>query len=197
MPMRFTYQPKKAVAVIRFFAESRVPELTKGKANKLIFLSDKLHLVRFGRPITGDWYAALPHGPVPSATDDMLDAFEANQLSGSDVLASEVYLERRFQYPRLVSNGESKTPAEQLSSSDLSVLQEVLEHFGAKTFTELRALTHEMPAYEKAWVNRSGNRAEMQFEDFFEEDENAIAGVMAEAIENCKLRAAFPEPVWE
>jgi uncharacterized phage-associated protein len=193
------YQPKKSVAAIRFLAENKVPELTKGKINKLLFLADKLHLVRFGRPITGDWYAAMLHGPVPSATDNLLDAFEENRTGqpGVDLLATEVLLDRGFLYPRFVCEGQSSTPVEQLSSSDLSVLEEIIDRFGAKTFTELRAITHEMPAYERGWEARTGNRGEMKFEDFFEEDENAISGVMAEAIENCKLHAEFPEPVWD
>ena len=196
--IQFEYRPRKSIGLICLLAELKVPELTKGKVNKLVFLADKLHLVRYARPITGDWYAAMPHGPVPSHTDNLLDAFEANVRSPEvDLLSTYVYLDRKFQYPRLISLGQSQIPQQELSASDISVLQEAVAQYGRKTFLELRALTHEMPAYERAWEARTGNRGEIRFEDLFEEDENAIAGVMDEALENCRLQQAFPEPVWD
>ena len=63
---------------------------------------------------------------------------------------------------------------------------------------ELRAITHELPAWEKAWESRgNGRSAAMNFEDFFEEDEEAIPGAREEALENSALRSVFPEAGWE
>ena len=36
-----------------------------------MFLAEKYHLVRYGRPITGDRYDAMKDGPVPSFTYDL------------------------------------------------------------------------------------------------------------------------------
>ncbi len=38
--------------------------------------------------------------------------------------------------------------------------------------------------------------ATMKYEAFFEEEEEALAGVKEEMIENAKLRELFPEPTW-
>ena len=199
MPIQFDFHPKKAIAAIRFLAECEVPDLTKEKANKLIFLADKAHLVRFARPITGSTYAALPHGPVPSQIDNLLDELEADQISSANaqLLASEVCLDRRFRYPRLVARGTTQTAIEQLSPSDISVFREILKRFSGMDFSQLRAITHEMPAYERAWESRTGNRGWMKFEDLFEEDENAVLGALEEATENWKIRSQFPEPCWD
>lgn len=196
--MHFVYRSKKSIAAIRLLADLKIPELTKGKTNKLIFLADKLHLVTFGRPITGDWYAAMQHGPVPSHTDNLLDDLENGKRSPDvDLLSTQISLDRHYQYPRITATGESDLPARELSDSDIEAIRETVRHYGSRTFSELRGLTHEMPAYEKAWGARTGNRGEMTFEDLFEEDEDAIAGVMQEAIENCRIRDSFPEPVWD
>jgi len=197
--MRFVYKPRKAIAAIRFIADHNVPELTKGKVNKLLFLADKLHLVRFARPITGDWYAAMPHGPVPSETDNLMDAFEAQNFEhpGVEPLAREISLDRTYTYPRLAPSGPSLSPEAELSPSDKSVLSEIIDHFGSKSFSELRSITHEMPAYEKAWGSRTGNRGTIEFEDLFEEDENAVVGALEEAVENAKLRSVLSEPLWD
>ena len=37
-----------------------------------MYLADKEHLVRHGRPIVGDHYHKLPHGPIPTRGLDML-----------------------------------------------------------------------------------------------------------------------------
>jgi hypothetical protein len=41
---------------------------------KVLFFADVNHLNNYGRPIVGDDYVALPHGPVPQTTYDILKA---------------------------------------------------------------------------------------------------------------------------
>lgn len=160
------------------------------RACKLLFLADKLHLVRYGRTITGDRYFAMDHGPVPNRILDLLKLF----IDDPDLpwLSSVLVIDRAYQNPRF----HPTLPLEfgNLSQSDLEALDETLTRYGSMTFDVLKALTHEMVAYQKAWDNRQGrNSVPMDFEDFFEEDSDAIAGVLAEAIENSQLRKAFPE----
>lgn len=200
MPLEFRFESKKAIAAVVLLVREGVPELTKGKTAKLLFLADKRHLVQYGRPITGDWYAALPHGPVPSATVNMLDLLENGYLADPDVasLAGQVGIDRRFQYPRLMLGQVTAGPENFLSKTEVASIKTIAAEYGAKSFTELRAITHEMPAYERAWQNRgTSQRGTMEFEDFFEEDENAVACIKQEMMENARLRRAFPEPVWE
>src|SRR4051812_34811550 len=68
MPVEFKLDMEKVIATTLFLAGKNLPELTEGKLLKLMFLADKYHLVRYGRPITGDRYEAMNHGPVPSWT---------------------------------------------------------------------------------------------------------------------------------
>ena len=70
--LEFKFQPLKAIAAIEVLALRNVPELSKYKIAKLIFLADKLHLVQYGRTITGDKYCAMEHGPVPSSVYALL-----------------------------------------------------------------------------------------------------------------------------
>ena len=191
MAVRFEFDAEKAIAVVCQIASARLPGLTKGKICKLIFLADRLHLVRYGRPITGDDLCAMDHGPVPSKTLNLLSAFE---LEADDPnvgrLAQFVALDRRFLYPHFQSIREPEM--ESLSPSDLKVLDEVIRDHGGKTFKELRALTHDFEAYKKAWEARTSNREFMRFEDLFEdEDPDAIDGAKEEMLENSLLREAF------
>jgi hypothetical protein len=78
-----------------------------------------------------------------------------------------------------------------LSHSDIQALEETLKKHGDKTFDELKSLTHEMPAYRKAWGDGESRNPAMMYEDLFTEDGDAMSGVLEEMIENYELRQAF------
>lgn len=64
---------KKAVQALNFYADAEGGKINKMKALKLIWLSDRLHLRKFGRPILNDTYLAMPYGPVASGTKDLAE----------------------------------------------------------------------------------------------------------------------------
>jgi uncharacterized phage-associated protein len=194
MAVAFTFDFEKASAALLYLASRNLPAFDKGKACKLLYLADKLHLVRYGRPITGDRYWALEHGPVPSAVLNLINDVEKKQLSGQGVqaLAEALELDRTFENPRF--RARQKPNMDLLSKSDVDVLDRVADSFGSKTFAELRALTHETVAYQRAWTGKPADKgsAPMAFEDFFDEDADAIAGAREEMLENDALRKSFP-----
>ena len=199
-PVRFDFDAEKAVAVIAYLA-SRVEEVTsfdKYKAGKLIFLADKYHLVRYGRPILGDEYRALEFGPVPQGAMDMLHALidPERQYTGAGLEHPRraVEVDTSFRYPKLRARGQADTEA--LSSSEMKALRHIVKLHGRKSFEELKALTHETVAYKKALASRSpgAGMVTMSYEDFFDEDGDAIEGAFEEMIENDALRKAFPRP---
>lgn len=195
----FDFKPEKAIEAIVYLASDseRVTNFDKYKAAKLLFLADKFHLVRHGRPIVGDTYWAIKHGPTPGQTLNMIDAvLDAEAKSPSEIqLSSLLVIDRKYKYPRM--SAKNTATVECLSRSDLEALNHVMALHGHKTFDELKMLTHKMVAYDKAWSTKpkTSQRAEMSYDDFFEEDSDALAGAREEMIENDLLRKAFPSPV--
>lgn len=183
--VKFDFDAEKSAAAIVFLAAQGIPDLTKGKICKLIFLADKHHLVRFGRTVSGDRICAMQNGPVPSAILNILNSI----LSGLSSLQG-VSLNRAFRNPHF--EAERFDRGDFLSESDLEALSSVSETYGKKTFSELWRLTHDMPAYKNAWADKPDSSNPMAFEDFFEEDDEALTGAFEEMIENFKLREAFP-----
>jgi len=200
MAVMFLYDFDKAEAALVYLASNSeaVPAFDKYKAGKLLFLADKYHLVRYGRPILGDNYKALDYGPVPQQTLDVLhvlvgdqSAWRADVAKAVERLRKMLEVDHRFRYPRLSAR---VTPnLEALSISELRALEHVVSEHGKRTFDELKVLTHTMPAFRKAWAARGDALAvEMNYEDFFEEDPDAHAGAREEMLENDALRKAFP-----
>jgi uncharacterized phage-associated protein len=198
--VQFEFNADKAVAVIAYLA-SRPPEdltvLDKYKVGKLLFLADKYHLVRYGRPILGDEYRALEWGPVPQRALDMLHALLDKSKHPRDPqhvsrLLKTLKIDRTLENPRF----RAKAPGDLscLSRSEIMALDRIVSIHGRKSFPELLNLTHAMPAYRKPWSARTAGAkmAPMRYEDFFEEDADAIKGAFEEMIEDDALRKSFP-----
>lgn len=193
MAVQFEFDFDKALAALAYLASRDVPALDVYKLHKLLFLADKYHLVRYGRPITGDQYVAMEYGPVPSRTYDLLKAYvEGDRDEAVTRLAGFLELEQQYKYPRF--KAKAAYDAALFSQSDVSALERTVELFGDKTFEELKAITHEMPAFRRAWEARPADKKSvpMEFEAFFEEDSEAIGGAFEEMLENDSLRKAFP-----
>ncbi len=125
------------------------------KICKLLFFADKEHLLRYGRPITGDTYYKLEHGPIPSKG--------LNLLRGKVGATAAASVQEYF---RVVGN--TVKPKRQLdmsvfSNSDVKVLEDVKQRLGTLSASKLRRLSHDEPS----WKNSNDNQP-MAFELFFE-----------------------------
>jgi uncharacterized phage-associated protein len=190
MAVEFTFDRERAAAAVVYLAAQHIPDLSKGKICKLIFLADKHHLVRFGRPVTGDRICAMKDGPVPSNILTMLNrVLEDPGNPTVQLLSQHIFIDRQYIHPHF--QAERFTLAEFLSESDIDSLRETVERFGGKTFSELRSMTHEMGAYKNAWEDRVNNAPDMAFEDLFEDDDDALEGAREQMIETDSMRKVF------
>jgi len=193
MPVQFEFDFEKSKAAFVYLASKEVPGFDTYKVCKLLFLADKYHLVKYGRPITGDRYCALPYGPIPSTILDIIEKVIAGRIDDPHAasLSGALELDRRYQNPRF--KAKAAFDARKLSQSDLMALDHVVAQFGHMEFAELKAITHEMVAYKKAWHEKPEDRnaADMNFEEFFEEDSDAVAGAKEEMLEDDLLRKTF------
>jgi len=77
-------------------------------------------------------------------------------------------------------------------------LEECVDQIGRLTFSELRPISHDQPAYRNAWEKRgTANRHPMSFEDFFEDDPDSLVGVKESVIEDFLIRQRYPEPTFD
>lgn len=118
---------------------------------KILYLADKKHLEKYGSLILGDWYAALPFGPVASNSYDILkfvrgennynagapDAKEAFQLGNDDQIIPLREADTNF-----------------ISESDISCINEIIIEHGDKDFDALHAEVQDA-AYKAAPKNGS------------------------------------------
>jgi uncharacterized phage-associated protein len=194
LAVEFEFDLDRTLAAVTYLASKNVPDLTTYKLLKLVFLSDKYHLVKYGRTITGDKYCALEDGPVPSNVYNILKDVlgDRSQYEGSSAFKENLQIDKRFQYPHI--HAKKSFDVDELSRSDVAALDRAVEVFGKMDFFQLKAITHEMIAYKNAWKTQTPEDKKswpMAFEDFFEEDPNAIAGALDEMLETDFIRKAL------
>jgi uncharacterized phage-associated protein len=200
--IEFQFDFPRALAAITYIASKNIPDLTIYKLLKLIFLADKYHLIRHGRPITGDRYAALKDGPVPSHIYDVFKRQVVKENPWSDQARKFLeYLTVERSGKRAVFKARAPFNRDELSKSDIAALDKVIESFANFDYDSFWNFTHEMEAYKKGWNSRSFFKMSvpMKFEDFFAEglfgeDETFLAETKSEVIEDGLLRKALAEP---
>jgi uncharacterized phage-associated protein len=190
MPVRFDFDIEKAIAATIYIGsrEPRPTELTQAKLFKMLYFADRDHLVRYCRPITGDWYSAMKDGPVPSNFYDAFKHIDKGTSEDSRLLAKSIRLDKSHQYPWIEIQAELDPL--QLSLSDTQSLDRIAEEYGHMTFTRVRAIAHDTAAWANAWDKKheESDAAAMLFEDFFEDEANALAGAKEEMLENFGLK---------
>ena len=162
---------KKATQALNFFAVKKDGRINKMKAIKLIFLADKLHLRKYGRPIVGDSYLAMKFGPVGSQSKNVAEL--------SDRLPKEISIyARKYIKPTLDKKTFISVDAVDLdlfSKTDIECLNSVYEEFSDKDQFELAEITHKYPEWSKhKRILDSGKKksVSMNYNDFFLDSNN-------------------------
>lgn len=159
------FKLSKAVQALNYFAVKSKGNLNKMKALKLIWLSDRYHLRRYGRTITGDVYFALPFGPVASTTRDILEG--SSSLSDGELSYSNDYIESTSKY-NYKSKGE--LDAKVFSKTDIEVLDLIFSKYQELDQFQLSDLSHSFPEwkkYQSAIEQGIASRFEIDWNDFF------------------------------
>lgn len=162
---------KKTTQAINYFARKKEGQINKMKAIKLIYLADRYHIRKYGRPVIGDTYWAMKLGPVGSYTLNVANLSEANL--DRDCLR---YAREYVGHPRNDSKNQEmlskkEVDMEVFSQSDIEAFEKIYQEFGDKDQFELaRVITHRYPEwskFKKDIENGKTRRARMDYADFF------------------------------
>lgn len=163
-PVKLRPNYKKILESILFLineAERRNLYVTEYDIDKSIFLADVKHLNEYGRPITFDNFVAMAHGPVPSATRDVLQPsfrgkpFYKEAWPPWDREPSPVDGPKAFKFIR----PKRKENARALSQSDVAALTDALLVVKSLRFGGVKDYTHKHRAYLDAWVENGARGA--------------------------------------
>jgi len=148
---------REAIVCVIREADSRDLSVSQFDILKTLFVADKEHLNKYGRPITFDEYVAMPDGPVPSLAYDLLkDALEAQREAGIESplwkSMSDGGKKKRFFEASRDSSDDI------LSESDVEELIAALIKIKSWGYKKTWDYVHADPAYIEAWEKRGNSQ---------------------------------------
>lgn len=158
---------KKITQALNFLArENSNKRINKLKAIKLLWLADRYHLRKYGRPITWDIYEAMLLGPVGSIAKDIAE--QSQFLDDDEKEYASKYIKPVNKY-----TFESAQPVDPkvFSASDITALKFVVNNYGSWDKYALKDLTHKYPEwkkYEELLTSGAVLKVRMEYKDFFD-----------------------------
>lgn len=141
--MRTRFREDKTTQAAAQLLRLRGGRMSHLKLIKLLYLLDREALLRWGRPVTYDWYYSMPHGPVLSFTLDLINGGGA--APGGESYWSRYIAERTGHEVQLREGSEA--PRDQLSPAEEALIREVFETYGRMTRWQLRDFSHTLPEW--------------------------------------------------
>jgi uncharacterized phage-associated protein len=171
--LHFDFDTEKLVHTLAFISFSRgVSGLDKLKILKLLYLADKRHLLETGRPILGDRYSCMPYGPVPSQTYNIINdvmAGDPDMRPANETAFAEYFdIDRSPTHATLV--GKKAPDLDLFTPFELSILDEVIDTYGAKSGVQLSDMLHKDPIWTTSAkkLPHPKSSVEIPWELFFE-----------------------------
>lgn len=165
MKMMLEFDYKKATQAINYLTVREGGQIEKLKLIKLVYLADRYHLRRYGRPMMNDAYFAMPYGPVGSSVKDIAEF--SGFLDDSERDYASIFIEKR-DTNKVVSIAKVDTAV--FSESEVEALDFSYTEFGGQTASSLVDITHLYPEWGKfksVLESKETTREPMSYTDFF------------------------------
>jgi len=153
------FNERKAAQMASYFLMRRGGKMAHLKLMKLLYLADRESMRLFAWPISGDRMVAMPHGPVLSM---ILDYMDGNIESLKGGWASLISAKENNEVS--LRSEVSLADFDELSESDIEVLDSVWQRFGKWSRWRLRDYTHENCP---EWTDPDGSSNPIGYKDVF------------------------------
>lgn len=170
--MEFSFNERKATAAAALLLSLHGGTSRYLRLIKLLYLADRESFRRFGRPITGDRYVAMPRGPVLSRVLDLVKEIPC-ETSG----VWRAHIDRLGLYDVRLTDDPGRGA---LSDAEIGILTETFNLFRQHDQWHIVDVTHLLPEYRRAW--KSGV-------DISPESIMQALGLPDEAVEQASARA--------
>lgn len=183
--VKFRYRLQKTIAAIaRLIRLDGSDRMGYYRILKLLYLADRESIRCSAGPITGDTASAMPHGPTPSCTCDMVretGLFPEYQDTWDRYFRTEQRI-----LVLMADPGEGA-----LSDFDVQVIDDTYREFGGRSGNQLYGYVHTLPEFKQN--KPKGNRGSQPIP--FEDIARAVGGVDLEAMrleaEDAELMASL------
>ena len=153
------FDTEKSLNAILYIA-SKLKRKDIHKIFKILYFSDRNHLAKYGRTITGDTYIKMEAGPVPSNIYDIIKAVRGDSFFTP---YGKKYAEKFTIEANCLIKPTKEANLDYLSLTDIKEIDAVIAQYGEMSFAQLKMASHDF-----AWSNSKDNE-EISFEDLLRE----------------------------
>jgi uncharacterized phage-associated protein len=185
MPLTFSY--RKAAQSLNFFACQNGGSINKMRSLKLLFLAERYHLRKYGRPITNDEYFAMNYGPVPSGGKDLAESSDFRPDVEKDYAGQYIAPLDSRNYRSVAAVDEPV-----FSQTDIEALRFAWDGFRCLDEFALAELSHAYPEWKKHEASlKSGvnSRVKMSYLDFLDDPPEGVNACYRLTADERALRA--------
>ena len=154
------FNERKVAQMAAFFLQQAGGTLNILKLMKLLYLSEREAMNRYGEPLSYDAMVSMPHGPVLSMTYECMNGYGSEDPEGWDGWVSD----KENHAVSLRRENTAITDLDELSDADIEVLQSVWDSFGHMTKWQVRNYTH---TYCSEWKDPNGSSYPIEYKDVF------------------------------
>jgi uncharacterized phage-associated protein len=176
-PIRFRFDERKATAAASLLLELAGGSMEYLRLIKLLYYADRESLDLLGRPISGDRYVSMKHGPVLSRVYNLVKAivFGWRQNADAGPWIEHIGVVDRY-------NLRLKKPPDTgaLSEAEIDILTQVFHRYRDRDKWELCEASHELPE----WYDPGESATEIPIEEILQ-----VLGKSEADREDIRLRA--------
>ena len=141
------YEVIKGLQVLKYIT-SKHPDQEYYKVLKMLYLADKVHLLKCGKLIVPDKYEKYAHGPVPSLCYEIVKYISDRQEYYShpfdERIKKEIEVIKSPETGKLTKLHNLTEPdLDYLSETNIKCLDEAIAKYGHCSFDELKDETHD------------------------------------------------------
>ena len=153
------YNERKAGQIAAFFTAKQGGTISSLKLMKLMYLVERLSLQEYGDSMLNDTLISMRYGPVLSRTKECMDGLGNSELSdGWDSWISD----RENHKVSLAKNDFYEGQLDEISPSEIDLMNDVWIAHGAKDQWQLATFTHENCA---EWRDPGTSTLSIKYED--------------------------------
>lgn len=135
------FDVQKATQIAAYFIWKRGGQMSFLKLMRLMYLSEREFLVRYGERLTGDRMVSMKHGPVLSETCDLFK-IGCQSPEWNDWIAGESNFELSFKKMDQINPSGTLELFDCLSEAEKQLLDEIYSKYGNLTRWKICDLTH-------------------------------------------------------
>lgn len=168
------FSEQRVAQMAAYLLEKKSGRMAYIKLLKLLYLTDREAMAKWGESISGDCFVSMPHGPVLSQTYDLIRGVGSSVEGGWDYWIKD---EDNYEVALRQTN-INRECFDELSDAELELLDEVFSKFGHMKRFEISQYTHD---HCGEWEDPHGSSFPISPEAVFravETDENIIQALL-------------------